>query len=151
MKIPLFHRNWQLYLLSLQCCACQSWHRSVRIQFLLTKIHLFLFICPGQENLKEPDRCKTFCIQMNPSRKLCQVHCLNLYLIRTNLLRIEENSKSLFIGLIRPHAPASGTTLGHWIKSYLQSQEWTPFFQLIPPAERKHLKQRLMEFPSIPF
>jgi integrase len=51
--------------------------------------------------------------------KLCPVSCLGHYLQKTDAIRSEVNNKLLFVAMVRPHKPITGSTLGRWIKSML--------------------------------
>ena len=63
---------------------------------------------------------KTFNLEAYPAdKRICPVSCLGYYVFLTDVLRTDQNSSLLFIGLVAPHLPVSGNTVVRWIKSFL--------------------------------
>lgn len=50
---------------------------------------------------------------------VCPVVCLRNYILRTDSFRSEGDGGNLIMGLIAPHGPVSGSTVGRWIKELL--------------------------------
>jgi len=50
---------------------------------------------------------------------ICPVVCLRNYISRTDSFRSEDDGGNLIVGLISPHGPVSGSTVGRWIKELL--------------------------------
>lgn len=63
---------------------------------------------------------QSFSILNNPNLILCPVRALKEYLARTSQFRRETDEGKLIIALIAPHRPVSASTVGRWIKSFLQ-------------------------------
>lgn len=52
-------------------------------------------------------------------RRVCPVRCLGIYMYRTETLLTQSCNDRLFLTLIAPFRPVTGSTVGRWIRSYL--------------------------------
>lgn len=52
--------------------------------------------------------------EFTPDRRICVYNALNVYLLKTSLLRDEE--KSLFISYVKPHRAVTSSTISRWIR-----------------------------------
>ena len=50
---------------------------------------------------------------------ICPVVTIQDYISRTDAFREQHGEERLFLGLISPHGPVTGNTVGRWIKSIL--------------------------------
>lgn len=50
-------------------------------------------------------------------KRICPVNCLGIYVYKTDVLR--PNSNKLFLTLIAPYRPVTGSTIGRWVKPFL--------------------------------
>jgi Phage integrase family len=61
---------------------------------------------------------KTFSIERNPSGP-CVVDCLGFYIYSTDIFRTASNANHLFISWVKPHNPVGASSIGRWIKIFL--------------------------------
>ena len=61
----------------------------------------------------------TFTLKRHTNKAVCPVECLERYLNVTSNLLNPNNGNALFLCQVRPHLPASSSTIARWIKFFL--------------------------------